>query len=70
MNDAVTIGAQINGVRCSTCSSADLIAIAPGREGEYAISVIATKRGTPMRAWCINCWPALHAPEARTGASA
>lgn len=44
-------------VHCTVCGAADLVAIAPGREGDDFADLFAVDRGEPVRAWCAECWP-------------
>lgn len=42
---------------CSACASPDVIAVQPGSEPIRGPGGILLARGTPLRAWCIDCHP-------------
>lgn len=43
-------------LRCTACGAADLFAISPGGEAEYAPGRIVIARPVPVRTWCLACW--------------
>jgi hypothetical protein len=42
-------------MRCDTCDSSDVLAIAPGHAPERS-DLFLLDRGAPMRCWCWRCW--------------
>ena len=57
------IGVALPTLRCA-CGSADLVAVAPGREPDgadrprdlFSAPAANADRGEPMRCWCWDCW--------------
>lgn len=47
---------SFNKLHCA-CGSAELIAVAPGQQGERAPGGVMIRKPKPDRAWCAACWP-------------
>lgn len=45
--------------RCTTCNSPDVVCVAPGSEPEIAPGGFVVRRGVPVTASCLACWPML-----------
>ncbi len=51
---------RVPGLRCVECGSADLFAVSPGAEPQFApLPLLGTPldTGEPLRAWCCEHWP-------------
>ena len=46
-------------MRCSCCSSSDVVAVEPGFDEIRSETGMLVKRGKPTRMWCVVDWPAL-----------
>ena len=55
---AVVRDASAGGVMvCTVCRKPEIIAVAPGQEGEKFVDLFTVIREVPAMAWCERCWP-------------
>lgn len=48
----------LQGLRCTVCDVPEVIALAPGEDGDDFADLFAIRRPVATRAWCSSCWPA------------